>query len=487
MSVYPRKWGYGAGEVSRLQSPDWNAVVDATGTIPGIGAYQAQTAKYTVFKVGALHYCHNGLTGKNESLATSPVAATTIHWARDNLTAGRNWPEKIVIQGDLSITTPLVFNSHTVVENQGILWLANLVNDHLVKLEGDNITLFGGIFDGNSAGQTGGGDIYAIRVHADNAIIRDLTVQNAYIDNLAVIHSDHVMINNIYSTDPIWTNIITDINSKYVGIENIHTFGGKTGVEIRSKYTSVSDVFSVGITDCAFGDIGGYYNSYKNLTAVAPPKGFLVDTGSTIINADNIHLINMTGDNGLIVKGELKLVNGHITGIGHPASVGIYVYAENVHILNTEISGWVQAGILTEAGNGVYTANQIHDNVIGIALTNIAGSNITRLNTFKDNTTTYLDAGAGASDNKVSHNIGYVTENKGVGTILSGNTSLDDIDHGCDYTPDAGDFTIIFIGNTTADFGNWWIDGIDADHFDLNVRTNPGASNLDFRWAVRKA
>lgn len=84
----------------------------------------------------------------------------------------------------------------------------------------------------------------------------------------------------------------------------------------------------------------------------------------------------------------------------------------------------------------------------------------------------------------VRNNLGFVTENRGTGTINSGATSAT-IAHGLSVTPAAGAFSVNFTENPTNDPGNAWISGIGATNFTVNVRSDPGASNLDFAWAVR--
>lgn len=83
------------------------------------------------------------------------------------------------------------------------------------------------------------------------------------------------------------------------------------------------------------------------------------------------------------------------------------------------------------------------------------------------------------------NNAGYVTENSGTGTINSGATTAV-ITHGLDYTPTAQDIIVTLKENPTNTVGSVWVDTITATQFTVNVESDPGASNLDFGWAVRK-
>lgn len=87
-------------------------------------------------------------------------------------------------------------------------------------------------------------------------------------------------------------------------------------------------------------------------------------------------------------------------------------------------------------------------------------------------------------DRYVTDNVGYRTWNQGTGTILSGTTALV-VNHGLAVTPVAKNITIGFTQNPTADPGNFWVDTITATQFTVNVRTNPGVSNLGFNWDAR--
>jgi hypothetical protein len=82
---------------------------------------------------------------------------------------------------------------------------------------------------------------------------------------------------------------------------------------------------------------------------------------------------------------------------------------------------------------------------------------------------------------KVSGNNGHVTENNGSGTITSGNTAVT-ITHGLAVTPAARNISITPTATTTTDPGNLWVDTITSTQFNVNCRTNPGASGMAFDW-----
>ncbi|MBI3937147.1 MAG: right-handed parallel beta-helix repeat-containing protein [Betaproteobacteria bacterium] len=108
-------------------------------------------------------------------------------------------------------------------------------------------------------------------------------------------------------------------------------------------------------------------------------------------------------------------------------------------------------------------------------------SNIVEGNRFQGNVSGQINNSAGASF--IRANSGFVTENSGTGTINSGATSAT-VSHGLDVTPTAKAIVVNFTENPTNDPGNFWISAITSTQFTVNVRNDPGASNLDFTWQV---
>ena len=100
--------------------------------------------------------------------------------------------------------------------------------------------------------------------------------------------------------------------------------------------------------------------------------------------------------------------------------------------------------------------------------------------------TSALNYGTGITGIVECHNnFGYITENSGTGSIANA-TTADVITHGCSYTPAAADIVITLTENPTTSPGAIWVDTIGAAEFTVNCEVDPGASNLDFSWAVRK-
>jgi hypothetical protein len=99
------------------------------------------------------------------------------------------------------------------------------------------------------------------------------------------------------------------------------------------------------------------------------------------------------------------------------------------------------------------------------------------------NDTTPLTDG-GASKVVVEGFYPFISENKGTGTITSGNTSVA-VTHGLSATPSLEDIQIVLGEQGTNDPGNVWVDTIGATTFTVNCRNDPGASGLDFGWHAK--
>jgi len=95
-------------------------------------------------------------------------------------------------------------------------------------------------------------------------------------------------------------------------------------------------------------------------------------------------------------------------------------------------------------------------------------------------TTVVSDAG---TNTKFDNITSYVTTNSGTATIVNATTSIV-VNHGCNYTPAAGDLDVHPI-ETLNNASFWWVDTITATQFTIHVNADPG-QDVDFKWSVRK-
>jgi len=83
----------------------------------------------------------------------------------------------------------------------------------------------------------------------------------------------------------------------------------------------------------------------------------------------------------------------------------------------------------------------------------------------------------------ISNNIGYVTENGGTATLLNGDTTVE-VAHELSYTPTAGDIMVTPIESLGAS-GFWWVNGLNATHFIINLDQDP-TQDVDFAWSASR-
>lgn len=228
------------------------------------------------------------------------------------------------------------------------------------------------------------------------------------------------------------------------------------------------------------------------------PRGITMSNNQALdcyMDAFNTH---ETGE-GIIIRG--NTVTGGNSGMSYHAYsgiidgntiigsyYGIYSMAANgdgMIISNNYICGTYSFGIVNE-GTPTNTRHDVFDgnfilNTVNDQAVNILGSSHA---IFVNNTmigcpgTPTFTAGM-----TIKNNIGYVTENSGTATLLSGQTHVH-VTHGCNYTPSLGHISIVWGENPSNLIADWWIDTIGATEFILNG-VDPGASNLDFGWSVR--
>jgi len=149
----------------------------------------------------------------------------------------------------------------------------------------------------------------------------------------------------------------------------------------------------------------------------------------------------------------------------------------------------------TDAGISLFSSNATNCTIVnniceddqgsktqlyGIGINANATGNIIEGNQLDGNATAgILDNSSGAQT--VRNNLGWVTENSGTATINSGATSVT-VTHGLAVTPTIDNIMVTMGESPTNDPGNIWVDTITSTQFNINCRSDPGTSNLDFGW-----
>ena len=81
----------------------------------------------------------------------------------------------------------------------------------------------------------------------------------------------------------------------------------------------------------------------------------------------------------------------------------------------------------------------------------------------------------------VQFNRGWITENRGVETFPSGDTTFV-VTHGLSVTPQAQDIAVTLSSNPGSDPGAIWVDSIGSAHFTVNLQNS--TSGFTFGWQV---
>lgn len=181
----------------------------------------------------------------------------------------------------------------------------------------------------------------------------------------------------------------------------------------------------------------------------------------------------------------------------------IYAYNDGINVIHNSTDIVINGNKIRRGGtagqNGVRLdvgAGQTLDNVIvsdnrvanfssGVSSNSGTQTDVMIIdNDLTDNTAGYTPT-VTPTNLIVRNNQGYKTENSGTATVANGTTSIA-VTHGLAYTPTAAEITINYTENPTNPVGMTFITSITSTQFTVNVENDPGASNLDFSWAVRR-
>ena len=339
--------------------------------------------------------------------------------------------------------------------------------------------------DGNKANQSDGSD--------DNS-------QNGMY--LAVGTPYRVSVQNCKVVDNYYNGIVCsgfEFTLIGCGMFGNGTAADSYGLHLSSCYQAKVYGCHVGNDNSGMANWGGIYFYLAGRNSIMGCSVYSnTNTGINLSNEANDNQIvgNWVSYNGIygieMANGERNNINDNV--VSYSEEHGIAVHAANT--LNNVVMGNVSYN------NGQKTANTydgiwIYDATYNIVIGNICyddqGSKTQRYGISEENNSDYntithnhvrstSDMRSVGANDIIHSNLGYVTENSGTATLLSGNTTLA-VAHGLDVTPTV--VNIAFREQGTADYGRWWVDTIGAANFTLNVSVDPGASNLDFAWEAK--
>ena len=133
--------------------------------------------------------------------------------------------------------------------------------------------------------------------------------------------------------------------------------------------------------------------------------------------------------------------------------------------------------------DSVLTSIKLNNNIIvnaatGIKIGNYGTIDINVFDNIFESCSVPVNISAGVTTD-IWRNKGYVTENSGTATIVSGTTSIV-VDHGLDVTPSAGDIMVTPMGSLGS-ASYFYIDTFTSTQFTIHTNADPGA-NVDFAW-----
>lgn len=381
-----------------------------------------------------------------------------------------------------SVTYSKVHNlqGHSVTPPSVGIGVSGISDNSLVAFNdvrdlGDGIKVADGIFTKGKAMRIIGNVVFAI---GDTGIVVEDSVSAQVVGN-------DVDANNIGQCIAISLDT-TDFNVAGNACKNAKASNG-AGITIAKLS---------GLVGPTRGTLTG--NTYKGNLTSGLGRGFLIQdafdiqmSGNVSENAktDGFFLQRVTrasivgwearknGDHGLRISGSVDIAVGAGIAASNSqttpnVSSGILVNKDGT----TESTGIVISGVrsfdeqaVTTNKNQAFGIEVIDASEVVIQVNNVSGNRSGGMSI------------AGTATQQTRNNKGWVTESSDTGTITSGTTSVA-VAHNLNSTPAAKDIFVTFTNNPTADPGHAWVSGITSTQFTVNVRTDPGASGLNFSW-----
>lgn len=356
-----------------------------------------------------------------------------------------------------------------------ILKLANGVNDYAIKFLAAATGIIGATFrdfkiDGTCAGQTtGGGGIDANGAYA--CVFDHLWLHNCY--------NDGIHIHNGQGSGGFgYQNFVT----------NCHFFGGNTSAG-NGRGLSLDNTDQTMIVGCNFRENGG--SSGSDTYHIRDNNGLASIEACIFTN----NLSANPGGGGVISYSNFCRIVGcmfeSLQGTAISLQGNKHIVMGNV-IVNIGKGSGVQnsvAGVYTNANASIIVGNYFNDDGSGSNGTEafVKCDNNTANNIISENQFDASNGGTGivnvklgtGTTNKISRNVGWVTEKTGTASITTGNTTVT-VTHGLSATPTLQQ---IMVTPQTA-FGSaakFWISTPTSTTFVVNLDANP-AQTVTFGW-----
>ena len=493
-------------QVSEINAADVNVAYDEIEAIEaelGIYAKDTRSASYIIFKTGSTYYAKACFSGGTNYSGT--VAATVINNAIAAVSGGR-----IIIKGpdtfpcNAQISMDGKNNFELIGAGYPILDFATSPASTFsiyFQTTGNNKCLLAGLHIKNSTKT-------AIIGKGNQLTIRDNIIEDSNLQGINMAGEDIGIYNNKIINVTTEFGIVAGGNTKDVVISGNQIEGCALDAGIEWGYSGSRFIVTANtIYNCKKGILLTVYNygGYDGGDTVSVSMNVLND-----IQGDGISIKRKVADASVVR--DFNVVGNTLVNIDsaaffmldttsvsikdnvvRDAYYGVNTAATNpntrLKIQNNEFYDTRQQCIILShdgidvLGNTIDTVTT-YDGVVFPSGNTFSDCPI-RGNTFRGTFGRDKIRNLSSQNNSnVKRNHGYLTENSGTGSIANGATTAV-ITHGLAYTPVAADITITPTEQPTNNPGAIWISTITSTQFTVNS-LNPGASNLDFSWAVRK-
>lgn len=374
---------------------------------------------------------------------------------------------------DISATPSIYKKVNLHLLGYGATFKGSGTADRLLEFSrADNTTVKGLIFDSPETSNKGvivygrradPADDLAFGVTFRNCVFQDYGLQIA-VDYGGYYTSDVVVDScRFYDTTGYGINLaaqcrsirITNNYFKTIALNAIAVYGGAQDVVVTGN--QVYDSLHSGI---AVSPSHRVVISNNIVTGTVGEGIYIEESGIEIeYNESHGDLINLT----------------NADKVGYDIIVSDNILYANTYGIQTRTAG---GGSSIRCHDLIIHHNRCYNNEYGCKIDNCDDSIIDH-NIFDGNTTIDFVLGANVSGLLIRDNIGYITENSGTSTLVSGTTSIA-VNHGLDVTPVIGDIIVTPIeawGNMT----QFYIGNYTSTQFTIYANINPG-QDVDFAW-----
>ena len=328
------------GYVAATPAPSRNTIVT-----PGTNSIDCT---FVVYNDGSTTLARN-LQGDNQFSSATATSEATIQNAINALDGGRNWYEKVCLEGFFTINLQsqggvmagLLLSSYTILQIDGVLKLVNSASTasagYMIRItdNSNNVVINGGELDGNYANQNQAEnqEIYGVEM----GTVHDVWIQNMFIHDtgetgIAIegVSSHNVFVSNNHirnTAEDGLGNVFTAFNIFYTNNYSENNQGGPgVGLTVEGGYNIIVTANTV----------------YNSTIGIRVQRGSATAPQRWILNGN--HLVNDTNE-GIFVTN--SVINGLIVGN---------------EIFGTSLDGIVIGAAGANSGNITITGNSVLDN-----------------------------------------------------------------------------------------------------------------------------